>query len=183
MIAATKYRAINLQESIHVPCRRRHVLCPALCTQLIQTFHLSLFVSYFNNLKIAYVLQEMLRLLVVLLLRPTYCTAWDTGGAGWKADPTRPQESQTNAVVCGSSSLEYEYVPSPAFFFYHSCWQFCVLKQRTDLLPALQPVEYRPAEGCNVDQSNSSTRTWLGAWDYIPVAGGYPDGWVRENDS
>lgn len=125
----------------------------------------------------------MLRLLVVLLLRPTYCTAWDTGGAGWKADPTRPQESQTNAVVCGSSSLEYEYVPSPAFFFYHSCWQFCVLKQRTDLLPALQPVEYRPAEGCNVDQSNSSTRTWLGAWDYIPVAGGYPDGWVRENDS
>ena len=126
MIAATKYRAINLQESIHVPCRRRHVLCPALCTQLIQTFHLSLFVSYFNNLKIAYVLQEMFRLLVVLLLRPTYCTAWDTGGAGWKADPTRPQESQTNAVVCGSSSLEYEYVPSPAFFFYHSCWQFCV---------------------------------------------------------
>ena len=32
------------------------------------------------------------------------------------------------------------------------------------------------AEGCNVAQSVAAGRTWEGIWDYIPVAGGYPQG-------
>ena len=179
MIAATKYRAINLQESIHVPCRRRHVLCPALCTQLIRTFHLSLFVSYFNNLKrairIARNVSTSGRSAVEAYVQ--YCLGYRR-----RRMESRPNKTARITNQCGGMRIIISRVRSlPAFFFYHSCWHLCM--QRTDLLPALQPVEYRPAEGCNVDQSNISTRTWLGAWDYIPVAGGYPDGWVRENDS
>lgn len=36
-----------------------------------------------------------------------------------------------------------------------------------------------PATGCNVDQTNPATRTWTGNWDYIKVAGGYPQGPAR----
>ena len=84
--------------------------------------------------------------------------AWDTYGNGFKAQESRPHETQTTVLICGQTDAN-----NPSGASGHA----------TIGMPSIP--------GCDIDQSTAATRTWgagdqADTWDYITVAGGYPQG-------